>query len=55
MVADTKIPNAATFTILKEDHTLGNMLRMYYKFNKETFARQASYFCRIQNAASLGT
>ncbi|CAK5273831.1 unnamed protein product, partial [Mycena citricolor] len=24
---DTKIPNAATFTILKEDHTLANMLR----------------------------
>jgi DNA-directed RNA polymerase II subunit RPB11 len=28
MEMDTKIPNAATFTILKEDHTLGNMLRM---------------------------
>lgn len=25
---DTKIPNAATFTVLKEDHTLGNLLRM---------------------------
>lgn len=25
---DTRIPNAATFTILKEDHTLGNILRM---------------------------
>ena len=24
---DTKIPNAATFKILKQDHTLGNMLR----------------------------
>ncbi|RKO90429.1 DNA-directed RNA polymerase, partial [Blyttiomyces helicus] len=28
MTKDTKIPNAATFTILKEDHTLGNILRM---------------------------
>jgi DNA-directed RNA polymerase II subunit RPB11 len=28
MEMDTKIPNAATFTVLKEDHTLGNMLRM---------------------------
>jgi len=26
---DTKIPNAVTFTIRKEDHTLGNLLRMY--------------------------
>jgi DNA-directed RNA polymerase II subunit RPB11 len=25
---DTKIPNAATITIFKEDHTLGNLLRM---------------------------
>ncbi|GJE85223.1 DNA-directed RNA polymerase II subunit RPB11 [Phanerochaete sordida] len=24
---DTKIPNAATFKIVKEDHTLGNLLR----------------------------
>ncbi|KAH7925076.1 RBP11-like subunits of RNA polymerase [Leucogyrophana mollusca] len=24
---DTKIPNAATFKIVKQDHTLGNMLR----------------------------
>jgi len=24
---DTKIPNAATFKILKQDHTLGNMIR----------------------------
>ncbi|EGF81941.1 hypothetical protein BATDEDRAFT_23695 [Batrachochytrium dendrobatidis JAM81] len=28
MEMDTKIPNAATFTVLKEDHTLGNILRM---------------------------
>ncbi|KAJ3192123.1 mitochondrial aspartate-glutamate transporter agc1 [Irineochytrium annulatum] len=28
MTMDSKIPNAATFTILKEDHTLGNSLRM---------------------------
>jgi len=25
---DTKIPNAATFKVEKEDHTLANMLRM---------------------------
>ncbi|CAK9290493.1 unnamed protein product [Gordionus sp. m RMFG-2023] len=25
---DTKVPNAAIFTINKEDHTLGNILRM---------------------------
>lgn len=27
VVEDTKIPNAATLTINKEDHTLANMLR----------------------------
>lgn len=26
---DTKVPNAAIFTINKEDHTLGNMIRKY--------------------------
>ena len=26
---DTKVPNACQFTIAKEDHTLGNMIRMY--------------------------
>ena len=26
--ADTKIPNAGNFKILKEDHTLGNLVRM---------------------------
>ncbi|KAI2799595.1 hypothetical protein RDWZM_007555 [Blomia tropicalis] len=25
---DTKVPNACLFTIAKEDHTLGNMIRM---------------------------
>lgn len=25
---DTKIPHAGTFEIIKEDHTLGNLLRM---------------------------
>jgi DNA-directed RNA polymerase II subunit RPB11 len=29
MAMDTKIPNAATFTIQKEDHTLANLLRMW--------------------------
>ncbi|GJJ15072.1 hypothetical protein Clacol_009347 [Clathrus columnatus] len=27
VIEDTKIPNAATFKIIKQDHTLGNMLR----------------------------
>jgi hypothetical protein len=27
MEVDTKIPNAATFAIEREDHTLGNILR----------------------------
>lgn len=26
---DTKVPNAAIFTINKEDHTLGNMIRKW--------------------------
>lgn len=29
---DTKIPDAATFTINKEDHTLANMLRSFVPF-----------------------
>ncbi|KYR01154.1 RNA polymerase II core subunit [Tieghemostelium lacteum] len=28
MTKDTKIPNACLFTVLKEDHTLGNLIRM---------------------------
>ncbi|KAI9348767.1 DNA-directed RNA polymerase, partial [Zopfochytrium polystomum] len=28
MAKDSRVPNAATFSILKEDHTLANMLRM---------------------------
>ena len=27
IVKDTKVPNAAHFTVMKEDHTLGNLLR----------------------------
>jgi DNA-directed RNA polymerase II subunit RPB11 len=31
---DTKVPNAAIFTINKEDHTLGNLIRKYaYKLH----------------------
>lgn len=29
---DTKVPNAAIFTVNKEDHTLGNMIRKYYVY-----------------------
>ncbi|GAM25465.1 hypothetical protein SAMD00019534_086400 [Acytostelium subglobosum LB1] len=28
MTKDTRIPNACLFTILKEDHTVGNLIRM---------------------------
>lgn len=28
MEKDTKVPNACIFTVNKEDHTLGNMIRM---------------------------
>ncbi|KAI9204155.1 DNA-directed RNA polymerase [Polychytrium aggregatum] len=28
MVNDTKFPNVATFTFLREDHTIGNLIRM---------------------------
>ncbi|KAI8611852.1 DNA-directed RNA polymerase [Chytriomyces sp. MP71] len=39
MVKDSKIPNAATFSILREDHTLGNLLRaQLLKNNKVLFA-----------------
>lgn len=26
---DSKLPNAATFVLGKEDHTIGNLMRMY--------------------------
>ena len=29
VIEDTKIPNAATIKVVKQDHTLGNMLRAY--------------------------
>eukprot|EP00884_Botryococcus_braunii_P000276 jgi/Botrbrau1/10249/Bobra.0140s0006.1 len=36
---DTKVMNAATFTIQREDHTLGNLIRMQLHRDKEvTFA-----------------
>lgn len=39
MEMDTKIPNAAQFKIRKEDHTLGNLLRMQLlKNDKVIFA-----------------
>ena len=25
---DEKLPNAATFTLMREDHTMGNLIRM---------------------------
>ncbi|CAN0011308.1 unnamed protein product [Pylaiella littoralis] len=32
---DTKIPDAGTFEIIKEDHTLGNLLRMQLLADKQ--------------------
>ncbi|CAM9429938.1 unnamed protein product [Chrysoparadoxa australica] len=33
--ADTKIPNAGNFVLLKEDHTLGNLIRMQLLQDKQ--------------------
>eukprot|EP01017_Pseudomicrothorax_dubius_P041162 TRINITY_DN6557_c0_g2_i4.p1 TRINITY_DN6557_c0_g2~~TRINITY_DN6557_c0_g2_i4.p1 ORF type:complete len:128 (+),score=33.66 TRINITY_DN6557_c0_g2_i4:72-455(+) len=33
---DTKIPNAGTFTIYKEDHTLGNLVRVQLLQDRNT-------------------
>ena len=41
IVADTKITNAATFKVLKEDHTLGNLLRM--QLLRDPIVRFAGY------------
>ena len=32
---DTKIPHAASFTVMKEDHTLGNLVRMQLLEDKQ--------------------
>lgn len=40
---DTKVPNAAIFTVNKEDHTLGNMIRKYSPNPMETFSFYISY------------
>lgn len=37
VIEDTKIPNAATIKVLKQDHTLGNMLRAYVDLYSYTF------------------
>lgn len=34
---DTKIINAASFTIEREEHTIGNILRMYVQFSFAIF------------------
>ena len=44
-VADGKMANAATFTFLREDHTLGNMLRMCVVTPHLSPALQAARFC----------
>lgn len=40
---DTKIINAASFTIEREEHTIGNILRMYF-FNLFIFLTSAFFF-----------
>lgn len=58
MAMDTKVPNAATFTIQKEDHTLANLLRSYVmqlKTHHETTLKESiRHFRRIQDATSSG-
>ena len=34
VIEDTKVPNAATFKVFKQDHTLANLLRSYLLENK---------------------
>lgn len=34
VIEDTKIPNAATFKVFKQDHTIANLLRSYLHENK---------------------
>lgn len=51
MEVDTKIPNAATFAIEREDHTLGNILRGY-RYKKRKGSRHGNrflYFFFIDN------
>ncbi|XP_039247922.1 DNA-directed RNA polymerase II subunit RPB11-a [Styela clava] len=56
---DTKVPNAAHFTINKEDHTLGNLLRMQLlKDPKVLFAGykiphplESKFILRVQTTA----
>ena len=48
---DTKIPNAGTFTINKEDHTLGNLLRMCVRAPPGIFARGPDARARAPNTS----
>lgn len=47
MVADTKVQNAATFTMLGEEHTIGNVVRMCVRFT--TFSGGDSSRCRCSS------
>ncbi|MBA0553484.1 hypothetical protein Golob_012663 [Gossypium lobatum] len=40
---DTKIINAATFTIEREDHTIGNILRMYASYDIRPLSNFVSF------------
>ncbi|EED83148.1 predicted protein, partial [Postia placenta Mad-698-R] len=43
IIEDTKIPNAATIKVLKQDHTLGNLIRAY-----TTVVDAANFVCRYK-------
>ena len=38
---DTKVENAGTFVLQREDHTLGNLLRMYVRRTDGFMTRRA--------------
>ena len=46
---DTKIANAGKFTILREDHTVGNLLRMYVLFGVFFFQELQQIWMRKKN------
>ena len=49
---DTKIPNAATIKIVKQDHTLGNLLRAYVSLHAIGHAQRSSRACFLFRVCS---
>lgn len=43
VIEDTKIPNAATVKVVKQDHTLANLIRAYVSFSFSPFPSLLSY------------